>query len=440
MSISETIAAVYERLESAPLNPVWISLAPRERALARAHELENGSELPLAGMTFAVKDNFDVAGMPTTAGCPAYAYSPSSSATVVQRLLDAGAILIGKTNLDQFATGLVGTRSPFGACSSVFDERYISGGSSSGSAVAVAKGLVTFSLGTDTAGSGRVPAAFNNLIGLKPTRGLLSTAGLVPACRTLDCVSIFARTCGEAHAVWRAARGFDVGDPFSRAPRPGEDAAPWVNAPFRFGAPPPQQLEFFDDEEAEALYRKAVQRVQSLGGETIEIDFSIFRAAGDLLYGGPWVAERLAAIQAFLGEHGDEMNPVVRAIIAGGKRYTAVDAFEAFYRLRDLRRAAATQWAAMDVLVLPTTGTIYTHDQVALNPVKMNSNLGYYTDFANLMDLAAVAAPAGFRSNGLPFGISFIGPAFSDEALLALADRFLGAKTPLLEKVPGVCR
>jgi allophanate hydrolase len=429
--------ALYDRMESAPLNPVWISLVSRARALARAHEVETNAHMPLVGMTFAVKDNIDVSGMPTTAGCPAYAYTPASSATVVRRLEDAGAILIGKTNMDQFATGLVGTRSPFGACSSVFDERYISGGSSSGSAVAVAKGLVTFSLGTDTAGSGRVPAAFNNLIGLKPTRGLLSSAGAVPACRTLDCVSILASTCDVAHMIWRAAKGFDSGDPFSRTPRPGEDAAPWLNAPFRFGVPPPEQLEFFGDEEARTLYEKAVCNVKNLGAEKIEVDFSIFRAAADLLYEGPWVAERLAAIQSFIRGHSDEMNPVVRGIISGGKRYTAVDVYEAEYRLMDLRRAAAKQWARMDVLVLPTTGTIYTHDQVASDPVKMNTNLGYYTNFVNLMDLAAVAAPAGFRSNGLPFGISFIGPAFSDEALLALAHRYLGAKSPLLDKAPG---
>jgi len=400
MKISEKVAAVYDRLEAASRSPVWISLVPRETALARAREreLEDSPQRPLTGMTFAVKDNIDVAGMPTTAGCPAYAYTPASSATVVRRLEDAGAILIGKTNMDQFATGLVGTRSPFGACSSVFDERYISGGSSSGSAVAVAKGLVTFSLGTDTAGSGRVPAAFNNLIGLKPTRGLLSTAGVVPACRTLDCVSILASTCDMAHMVWRVAKGLDSGDSFSRTPRPGEDAAPWLNVPFRFGVPPPEQLEFFGDEEARALYEEAVCKVKNLGGEKIEIDFSIFRAAADLLYEGPWVAERLTAIQSFIRGHSNEMNPVVRGIISGGERYTAVDVFEAEYRLMDLHRAAAKQWATMDLLVLPTTGTIYTHDQVASDPVKLNTNLGYYTNFVNLMDLAAVAAPAGFRS------------------------------------------
>jgi allophanate hydrolase len=339
--------------------------------------------------------------------------------------------------MDQFATGLVGTRSPFGACSSVFNELYISGGSSSGSAVAVAKGLVTFSLGTDTAGSGRVPAAFNNLIGLKPTRGLVSTAGVVPACRSLDCVSILSSTCDVAHKVWRAAKGFDSSDPFSRVPRPGEDAAPWLNATFRFGVPPPEQLEFFGDRDAREKFEEAVHMLENLGGQKIETDFSIFRAAAGLLYEGPWVAERLAAIQSFIHGHSNEMNPVVRGIISGGERFSAVDVYEAEYRLMELRRAAGKHWAAMDVLVLPTTGTIYTHEQVASSPVEMNTNLGYYTNFVNLMDLAAVAAPAGFRSNGLPFGISFIGPAFSDEALLALAHRYLGGKTPFLDKAPG---
>src|SRR5438309_8902449 len=235
MKISKSVSAIYDRLEAQPLNPIWISLVPRKSALERAHIIENSSPTTLAGMTFAVKDNIDVAGMSTTAGCPTYAYTPASSATVVKRLEEAGAILIGKTNMDQFATGLVGTRSPFGACSSVFDERFISGGSSSGSAIAVAKGHVTFALGTDTAGSGRVPAAFNNLIGFKPTRGLLSTTGVVPACRTLDCVSIFARKIEDARAAFQAARVFDPQDPYARA---GVTATPWLNASsFNFGVP-----------------------------------------------------------------------------------------------------------------------------------------------------------------------------------------------------------
>lgn len=423
---TEVISEVYRRISAGPLNPVWISLIPRETALAYAAKLEADSVAaakPLFGVPFAVKDNIDVAGVATTAGCPAYSYSPDGNATVVQALVDAGAIPIGKTNLDQFATGLVGTRSPHGACSSVFDARYISGGSSAGSAVAVASGMVSFSLGSDTAGSGRVPAAFNNLIGLKPTRGLLSTLGLVPACRTLDCVSIFANTCHDAHTVLQTARGFDPLDPFSRAASPGQDAAPWIGG-FRFGVPAAEHLEFFGDEEAAGLFQKSVAALEALGGVKVEIDFAPFRAAADLLYSGPWVAERLAELRDFMTGHEAAMDPTVRAIVLGAARHTAVDTFKAMYRLAELRRATEAEWLRMDVLVLPTTGTIYTRQQVAEDPIRLNTNLGYYTNFVNLLDLAAVAVPAGFRSNGLPFGISVMGPAFSDEALLAVADLY----------------
>ena len=433
---SSVIAEVYDRIGRSRTQPVWISLVSRETALDRARELERdpaARQQPLYGIPFAIKDNIDVAGLATTAGCPAYAYTPRRSATVVERLIAAGAIPIGKTNLDQFATGLVGTRSPYGACSSVFDARYISGGSSSGSAVAVAQGLVSFSLGTDTAGSGRIPAAFNNLVGLKPTRGVLSTAGVVPACRTLDCVSVFAVACWDAQAVWRAARGYDARDSYSRAPDPGAEAAPWAAADFRFGVPAPDQLEFFGDAEAAQLYKAALQRLEALGGTRVEIDFSIFKTAAELLYQGPWVAERLAAIQPFFASHASEMNPVVRGIIAGAQKYSAVDAFQAEYELRALRGRAERVWAQMDVLVTPSAPAMYTHEEIAADPVRLNSNLGYYTNFVNLMDLAALAAPAGFRSNGLPFGITFIGPAFGDEALLALADRHHRA----LEEVAG---
>lgn len=439
---SEVIASIYGRIEAGPLNPVWISLVPREQALGRAHELERkdgAHALPLYGIPFAVKDNFDVAGMPTTAGCPAYSYTPGRSAFVVERLTDAGAILIGKTNLDQFATGLSGTRSPYGACSSVFDSRYISGGSSSGSAVAVASELVAFALGTDTAGSGRVPAAFNDLVGLKPSRGILSASGVVPACRSLDCVSVFSHDCAGAQAVWSAARGLDPSDPYSREPKAGDDAAPWLGGKFRFGVPAANQLEFFGDEEAAGLYCGAVARLEKLGGEKVEIDFPIFRAAADLLYSGPWLAERLAAIREFLNTHGAEMHPVVYKIIAGASRYSAVETFEAEYRLRELKRASQAEWDRMDVLLLPTTGTTYTIEEMQADPVRLNTNLGYYTNFVNLLDLAAVAAPGGFRRDGLPFGVSFIGPAFSDEALLALAGRF--HREPSTNGVPACdCR
>jgi len=424
---SDVVAEVYDRIRSGPLSPVWISLAPREAALAQARALERdplAAARPLYGMPFAVKDNIDVEGLPTSAGCPDYAYSPERSATVVEALIDAGAIPIGKTNMDQFATGLVGTRSPHGACSSVFDDRYISGGSSSGSAVALASGQVSFALGTDTAGSGRVPAAFNNLVGLKPTRGLLSTLGVVPACRTLDCVSIFTTTCHDAHTVWQVARGFDAADPFSRARKPGQGAAPWLSGPFQFGVPDDEQLEFFGDEEAAALYYRAVRDMEALGGHRVTIDFSAFRAVSDLLFAGPWVAERYAAIGPFLESHADRMDPQVREVIGSARRFTATQQFEAEYRLNELRRAAETQWAHMDILLLPTAPTIYTHEEVAADPVRSSGNLGLYTGFVNLLDLAAVAVPAGFRSTGLPFGISLIGPAFSDEALLAVADRY----------------
>ncbi len=424
---TDVISAAYDRIGTGPLGPIWISLVPRKYAMAQARELENdplAAARPLYGVPFAVKDNFDLAGLATTAGCPAYAYQPGQNASVVQALIDAGAIPVGKTNMDQFATGLVGTRTPHGACSSVFDPRYISGGSSSGSAVAVAKKMVSFSLGSDTAGSGRVPAAFNNLVGLKSSRGVLSTSGLVPACRSLDCVSIFTSTCHDAYTVWDSARGFDAADPYSRVPSAGQSAAPWVNGPFRFGVPAAAHLRFFGDGEAAALYQKALDDIEGMGGQRVEIDFSVFRAAAELLYSGPWVAERLSVVRHFMEQHGDQMDPIVREIICGARRYTAVDTFEAEYRLRELRRATEAQWERMDTLVLPTTGTIYTHDQVTEEPLALNSNLGYYTNFVNLLDLAAVAVPAGFRPNGLPFGISFIGPAFSDEALLAIGDRY----------------
>lgn len=420
MTPTDTIRHLYQRIRHEGERPIWISTVPLEMMLDRLSEADPA--LPLYGLPFAVKDNIDVAGMPTTAGCPAYAYTPDRNAPAVDRLIAAGAILVGKTNLDQFATGLVGVRSPYGACSSVYDSRYISGGSSSGSAVAVAKGLAAFSLGTDTAGSGRVPAAFNNLIGLKPTRGGFSMEGVVPACRSLDCISVFAGNCDLARRVWNVL--------WSRPRTPGENAAPWLAGGFRFGVPAADQLRFFGDDAAAGLYSQAIARAEALGGERVEIDFSIFRAAADLLYSGPWVAERLAAIQPFLEHHAEHVHPVVRQIIAGGAKYTAVDAYRAAYRLDDLILQAEREWSRMDVLLLPTAGTIYTIAEVEADPVALNTNLGYYTNFVNLMNLAAVAAPAGFRPNGLPFGVSFIGRAFSDEALLNLAGRFLGEAVP----------
>jgi len=416
---TEIVEEVYQRIKP---GPEWILIVPKEQALQRAAALESSPDsmkLPLCGVPFAVKDNIDVAGFPTTAGCPAFAYTPEKSATVVERLLAAGAILIGKTNLDQFATGLVGVRSPYGICSSVFDERYISGGSSAGSALAVAKGLVTFSLGTDTAGSGRVPAAFNNIVGTKPTRGAISNEGVVPACKTLDCVSIFAANPDDALIVLNVARaGYR------------ETAAPWVGGPFRFGVPAQDQLEFFGDTAAAELYEKAIAQMEERGGAKVEFDFRPFRAAADLLYSGPWVAERLAAIQTFYQEHAEEMDPTVRGIIAGASCYTAVDTFNAMYKLEELRAGTLKEWTHMDVMLLPTTGTTYTIEEVRAEPVALNTKLGYYTNFVNLLDLAAVAIPAGFRPNGLPFGVTLIGPAGTDTALHQLASGNYPATPP----------
>ena len=426
----ETVVEVYRRIAALPNQPVWIHLVSLDDSLARAAELEAdpaAKSLPLYGVPFAVKDNMDVEGMRTTAGCPAYAYSPGTTATAVRKLLNAGAILIGKTNMDQFATGLVGTRSPYGACSSVFHDEYISGGSSSGSAVAVAAGLVSFALGTDTAGSGRVPAAFNNIVGAKPTRGMISTAGVVPACRTLDCVSIFALDAADAAAVLQTAEGYDAADPYTRIRK--NAASAWLGANVCVGVPPFHQREFFGDAEAASLFAAAIRRCEDLGMHCVEIDYAPFRAAAELLYSGPWVAERRAAIEAFMNLHAAEMDPTVLDIIRGGEKYTAVEGFRAQYELERLRAQAAVEWAKMDVLLLPTTGTIYKKSEIAAEPVRLNSNLGYYTNFVNLLDLSAVAVPAGFRSNGLPFGVTLLGPAFADYPLLALASQLHRAQS-----------
>jgi allophanate hydrolase len=417
----DVVAGVLDRIAARGDDKVWIRLAPRGALQARAAALERlePAGLPLYGIPFAIKDNIDCAGEPTTAGCPDYAYTPDRSATVVQRLVDAGAILIGKTNLDQFATGLVGTRSPYGACASAFDARYVSGGSSSGSAVAVAAGLASFSLGTDTAGSGRVPAAFNNIVGLKPTRGLLSTRGVVPACRSLDCVSIFALTAGDAEAVLNVAADFDPADPFSRRACSAR-AIPTSLAACRIGVPRDDQLEFFGNREAERLFHAAVAELVGQGARKVEIDFAPFLETARLLYGGPWVAERYVAIREFFDRRAEALFPVTREIIAGAAKFSAADCFAAEYRLQALRREVEPVWRTIDVLLTPTAGTTYTIDEVNANPIRLNTNLGYYTNFMNLLDLAAIAVPAGFQADGLPFGITLAAPAFSDKSLCAL--------------------
>jgi allophanate hydrolase len=393
------------------------------RAQAQALMARGPNGQPLWGIPFAIKDNIDLAGVPTTAGCPDYAYTPAVSATVVQRLLDAGAIAIGKTNLDQFATGLNGTRSPYGACRNAFNPDYVSGGSSAGSAVSVALGQVSFSLGTDTAGSGRVPAGFNHLVGLKPSLGLLSTQGVVPACRSLDVVSIFALTADDAQQVFAVAHGYDAQDPFSRPAQPhGFDfgrAERW-----RVGVPRADQLQFLGDQGYAQCYVEAQAHARALGAELVEIDFAPFQETARLLYEGPWVAERYQAIRAFIDAQPESVFPVTRQITLGGATPLAADAFAAQYRLRALAQRCAGVWANVDCLLLPTAPTIHSIATLLAEPIARNSDFGYYTNFVNLLDYSAIAVPAGFRTDGLPFGVTFVAPAHQDQALLHLAQRW----------------
>ena len=427
---TELVKGVYERIEQCPVPNIWIYLLPRETVIAQAQELEaqwkaGKTDMPLYGIPYAIKDNIDVAGHPTTGACPEFGYVPTESATVVNRLNSAGALLIGKTNLDQFATGLVGTRSPYGISPNPFDSRFISGGSSSGSAVAVSVGLVSFSLGTDTAGSGRVPAGFTNLVGLKPSKGLLSTTGVFPACRSLDCVSILALTCADAQAVFRVCQAPDPADPFSRerpAYLPKKQHA--STGAFRFAVPYREQLEFFGNSEYAALFSSAVERVEKLGGQKQEIDFGPFLKTAHLLYHGPWVAERLAAIKDFVADKPHALLPVTKRIIEAGSRFSAIDTYQSYYQLRRYQQTVRALWRTVDVLLLPTTGTIYTIAEVEADPVKLNTNLGYYTNFVNLLDLCAWAVPNGFTKNGLPMGITLMAPAFQDEYLGELAAEF----------------
>ena len=402
---------------------LWIHRLPDAAVLERARDLSRLSPdgLPLYGIPFAVKDNIDVAGCPTTAACPDYAYVPESSAPAVIALLDAGAILIGKTNLDQFATGLVGVRSPYGVPRNAVAPDCVPGGSSSGSAVAVSAGLVSFALGTDTAGSGRVPAAFNNIVGLKPTKGHVSTRGAVPACRSLDCVSIFALNCGDAQSVLDCIGRYDAEDPFGRSCPDVPPVIPDSVAGTRFGIPAGDALTFFGDTEAAVLFEQSLVRLRSMGATVVEIDFSPFAETAALLYAGPWIAERYAAIGDFLEDHPDSVWEVTRGLIGGGKDFSAAALFAGQHRLAALARQAEMVFSDIDVLITPTTPTIYTLAEVEAEPVQLNSNLGTYTNFVNLLDLAAVAVPAGFTSGGRPAGITLIGPAWSDSALARLA-------------------
>ena len=420
----ELIKNIKEKIAQHIDNPIWIyTLSDKELEtyLSRLEKL-NPSSLPLYGIPFAIKDNIDLKGIPTTAACPEYSYIPSESAYVVSKLIEAGAIPIGKTNLDQFATGLVGTRSPYGACKNSIDAEYISGGSSSGSAISVALEMVAFSLGTDTAGSGRVPAAFNNLVGLKPSKGVLSTSGVVPACRSLDCVSIFANNTQDARAVFELTASFDESDPYSRKTPQIQNS---VSKSFKFAVPKKEQLKFFDDEEAEKLFNHSVETFKLMGGTAVEVDFSPMLEAANLLYYGPWVTERYVALKDIFESKPESFIQVTRNIVSSGQTKTAEEYFNAEYKLKAYKRQADLIMKSVDFALTPTTGTIYKIDEVNANPIELNSNLGYYTNFMNLLDFSAYAIPAGFRENKLPFGVTIFADAFEDKKLMQIGERYM---------------
>jgi len=422
------VARLRTRIADTQAHNAWIhvlSEAELEPHLA-ALDGRDPSALPLYGVPFAIKDNIDLAGIPTTAACADFSHVPTRSAYVVERLIAAGALPLGKTNLDQFATGLVGTRSPYGPGRNAFDPDYVSGGSSSGSALAVALGLASFSLGTDTAGSGRVPAAFNNLVGVKPTRGIVSTRGVVPACRSLDCVSVFALDAADAQRVLDVAVAFDAEDAYSRQVQAGAAARE------RFVLGVPTALETAGDAETTRAFDRAVGALEAHGAEVCKIDLAPMLAAARLLYEGPWVAERYSAIRERIETKPDTLHPVTRAIITPAAERSAVECFEAQYRLQALKRAADAVLAEVDCIITPTAPTIFRIDEEQQEPVRLNSLLGTYTNFMNLLDYAAVAVPAGFSARGLPYGVTLFGPAFSDDALLAYASRLhLALGTPV---------
>jgi len=445
---TDIVARSYARMRAINDPAIFISTREEGEALKEAQALEaNGDRnLPLFGIPLAVKDNIDVHGLPTTAACPDFAYRPTVDAAAVARLRQAGAIIIGKTNLDQFATGLVGVRSPYGVPCNPLDSTLIPGGSSSGSAVAVATGIVPAALGTDTAGSGRVPALLNNIVGLKPSLGLVSTAGIVPACRTLDCVSAFAHTTDDCSTLLAVMAGFDEKDPYSRRrPFHIQSALPSL----RLGAPQRGQRIFYGDQRAAADYAEALDRLAGLGAVIVDIDIEPFYEAARLLYEGPWLAERYAATRDFIASSAESMHPVTLQIILDGARPSAADAFTAFYRLEYLRRIARRQFETIDALALPTAPTLYTVDQVLGDPIGLNSRLGTYTNFVNLLDLCALAVPAALHpaaSGTAPFGITLVAPGGNDGLLAAMGRRFhadtalplgaLGRKQPALAASP----
>ncbi|QBG48991.1 allophanate hydrolase [Verrucomicrobia bacterium S94] len=419
----ETVASVMEKClqQADELAPeVWIRKLTAEEVSIYVGALkgESPETKPLYGIPFVIKDNIDLAGIPTTAACPEYSYVPDQSAHVVARLIEAGAIPLGKTNMDQFATGLVGTRSPYGACPNSFDPAYVSGGSSSGSAVAVAEGCASFSLGTDTAGSGRVPAAFNNLIGLKPSRGALSCSGVVPACKSLDCVSVFALDASDAQTVFEVVNDFDPGDCYSRE----LEQVPVISSGWKFGVPKREQLKFFGSREYESAFSESLDMLEKAGGTRVEVDFQPFLDAADLLYSGAWVNERYAAVGPFIEEHPEAVLETTRNIILSGLDIAAPDVFRGFYTLQEFKRIADAVMRSVDLIVTPTAGTPYTIDEVNADPVQLNTNLGYYTNYMNLLDYAAIAVPTVLTPS-VPFGVTLLSFAGHDLKLLQLADR-----------------
>ena len=416
----DMVARSFARIRAHGDPAIFIALRDEAEVIAEARALvQTGDKtLPLFGIPVAVKDNIDVEGLPTTAACPAYSYRPSRDATCVARLRQAGALIIGKTNLDQFATGLVGVRTPYGICRNLFDDKLIPGGSSTGSAIAVAAGLTPLALGTDTAGSGRVPAGFNNIVGLKPSRGLVSAAGVVPACRTLDCVSIFALTVDDAMATLNVVAGPDAANSFSRA-RPVRAVGPMPSG-VRLGVPMPGHRLFFGDRASEAAYRAALEKFAELGAKIVEFDIEPFYAAARLLYEGPWVAERYLTVRALIASSPESLHPVTRQVLLAGAHGTAAEAFAAFYQLEQLRGVRDHTFRAIDAMLLPTAPTIYTVEQVLADPIGLNSRLGTYTNFVNLLDMCGLAVPASMRPDGIPFGVTLLAPAGEEAALAAI--------------------
>ncbi len=420
---ADIVKRSFARLRAQDDPAMFISLREESDVLAEAQALAGRSPaLPLYGIPVAVKDNIDVAGLPTTAACPAFLYHPARDATAVARLRAAGALVIGKTNLDQFATGLVGVRSPYGTPRNLFDPALIPGGSSSGSGVAVGAGVVPLALGTDTAGSGRVPAAFNNIVGLKPSLGLIPTTGVVPACRSLDCVSIFALTVDDAVAALQAVAGPDPDDAFSRS-RPLRGVAP-LTGKLRLGVPAAGQRQFFGDTAAAISYDAALARFTDMGAKFVEVDLEPFFATARLLYEGPWVAERYLAAKDLITTSPGSILPVTRQIIAAGARGTAAEAFAAFYQLEAFRRVRDRAFRDIDALVLPTAPTIYRLDAVEAEPITLNSRLGTYTNFVNLLDLCGLALPSSFSDDGIPYGVTLLAPGGEDAALASIGRHF----------------